>query len=235
MSIEHARIIKGAFASDPSSAKHTHPQETPRVDLARRIPRATLNGIEEAERIVREAKAQATALVDEARAAVAKLQSEAATEARRQEVARVAAELIAVRALEEQRRERELDRTVELAVLLAERLVGEALRVDPARIASLASEALRETRGARKLRIEAHPEDVLMLTEALGLLGAHAAEVFGNGELGRGSLLVQTELGRLDARLEPQLMRLAEALKEVLRAPAGIQARMENAVRSGAE
>lgn len=233
MSIEHARIIKGAFVNDPTSAA----QPTPRVDLARRVPRATVDGIAEAERIVREAKAQAATLLDEARAAVAKLQSDAAAEARRQEIARLAAELVTVRALEEQRRERELDRTVELAVLMAERLVGEALRVDPTRIAALASEALRETRGARKLRIEANPDDVPTLTEALGVLGAHAAEVLGNAELGRGSLIVQTELGRLDARLEPQLMRLADALKEALRVPAGIQARMENVgnVRSGAE
>lgn len=233
MTIERARIIKGAFANAPTSAA----QDTPRVDLARRIPRATVDGVAEAERIVREAKAQAARLLDEARAAVAKVQSEAAIEARRGEIARVAAELVTVRALEEQRRERELDRTVELAVLLAERLVGEALRVDPARIATLASEALRETRGARKLRIEAHPEDVATLTEALGLLGAHAAEVLGSEELGRGSLIVQTELGRLDARLEPQLMRLADALKEALRVPAGIQGGMVNAgnARSGAE
>ena len=57
-----------------------------------------------------------------------------AREARETELARLAAEVIVVRSGAERRAERELDRTIELAVLLAERLVGEAIAVEPARV-----------------------------------------------------------------------------------------------------
>jgi flagellar biosynthesis/type III secretory pathway protein FliH len=122
-----------------------------------------------------------------------------------------------VRAGAERRAERELDRTIELAVLQAERHVGEAIAVEPARVTAIAAGALRETRGARQLRIEACPGDVAALNDLLAALGEGVASIEENSELSRGSLVVHTELGRVDARLTPQLSRLAEALREVLR------------------
>jgi len=116
--------------------------------------------------------------------------------------------------------ERELDHTLQLATALAERLIGEALQIDPTRVGALAVDALRETRGARQLRVEACPLDLPVLQELLASLGEGVATLEPSNELSRGSLIVHTELGRVDARLAPQLGRLAEALREVLRAKA---------------
>ncbi|MBX3204681.1 MAG: hypothetical protein KF764_06400 [Labilithrix sp.] len=129
---------------------------------------------------------------------------------------RLAAGFLALRDAEARRTERDVDRVVVLAVLLAERLVGEALRVEPARIAELAASAIHEARGARRVRIDASPDDVAALDEALGALG-QSADVQPDPTLRRGSLVVHTDLGRVDARVEPQLARLAAALREALR------------------
>jgi len=197
MTLARARIIKSVFVDS---------RDTPRADrLARRISREVMDAKKEAERIVADARTRAT----EARA-------EAAREAREQEIARVAAELLAVRDAEEKRAEREIDRTIEVAVLLAERLVGEALKVEPERIAALAHEALRETRGARRVKIEASPDDVKPLTSVLTEVSI-SADVVANADLARGSLVVHTDLGRVDARLSPVLSRLAEALREAMK------------------
>lgn len=219
MSVERARIVKGAPADGAPSAR-----PTPRADppggrgaagaqalaaRARRVAREIAEARAEAARIVDDAHARAAAVVESAAAT-------AAREASEREVARLAAAFLALRTEEEGRAERELDRVVELATLLAERLVGEALRIEPTRIAELAASALEESRGARRVRVDASPDDVDALTAALGAIG-HVAEVRADARLARGSLIVHTDLGRIDARLEPQLERLAAALREALR------------------
>lgn len=208
MTLRRARVIKGALPATGEAAPATTltSPATRGEELGRRVPRATLDARDDAARILAEARAEAT-----------RIGEEAARAAREREIARVAAEVLVLRRTEEERAERELDRTVQLAVLLAERLVGEALRVEPERIAALAAEALRETRGARRVRVEASAEDVATLEGLVAELGLDVAEVAPSAELGRGSLVVHTELGRVDARLAPQLARLAEALREALR------------------
>ena len=193
------------FAAAPGLA----PAPVAAVARARRIAREVLEARAEAERILAEARQRADAVVTSAAAA-------AAAEARETEVARLAAGFIALRDAETRRVEHDVDRVVEIAVLLAERLVGEALRVEPSRIAELAASAIHEARGARRVRIDAAPEDVQALAEALGAIG-QSADIQPDPTLARGSLVVHTDLGRVDARLHPQLTRLADALREALR------------------
>jgi flagellar assembly protein FliH/type III secretion protein L len=181
------------------------------------VPAKVVDAHEEAARIVAEARAHAEGMLAEAKGSVAAVVATAARDAREETIASVTAELLAERLREEERIEQRLDRTIDLAVLLAERLVGEALAVDPARITALAQGALVEARGARRVRIEACPDDLPALEAMLASLGAGVATVEASAELARGSLVVHTELGRVDARLAPQLARLAPALREALR------------------
>jgi type III secretion protein L len=211
MTLERGRVIKGAL---PASGA---PLPVSTSKLARRIPREALEAQADAARVVAEAEKRALAILTEARAAASRIAEDAAKDAREAEIARVSAELLASRMTEEKRAERELDRIVQVSVLLAERLVGDALRIEPERIAAIAAEALKETRGARRVRIEACAEDVPTLQTLVAQLGLDVAETAGAPELRRGSLVVHTDLGRVDARLEPQLTRLADALREALR------------------
>jgi flagellar biosynthesis/type III secretory pathway protein FliH len=197
MTLARARIIKQAFTGD---ASNTRPQsvEVSSLPMGRRVAREIMDAHDEAERIRESAR------------------KEAAREAREEEVARLAAQFLALRHADEQRAERDLDRAVELAKILAERLVGEGLKLEPERVAGLAANALAETRGARNVRIDANPEDVAPLREALAAVG-HGATVSADASLARGSLVVHTDLGTIDAQLRPQLDRLAKALREAMR------------------
>lgn len=203
MTLERARVIKGAFPDAKASETVAPPAR------ARRIAGEVIEARAEAARIIAAAQKEAAAVVASAAAT-------AANEAREQEIARLAASFLALRDEEARRPERELDRIVELAVVLAERLVGEALRVEPSRIAELAASAIHEARGALRVRIDASPEDVDALVRALGDIG-QSADIQPDPALQRGSLIVHTNLGRVDARLAPQLARLAAALREALR------------------
>lgn len=213
MTVTRARIIKASASANAS----TETNASARTTLARRVPAVVVDARTDAVRITSEASAAAAEIVAEARASVASVIEAAAREAREQEIARIAAELIALRLGEEQRAERDLERTIEIAVLLAERLVGDAIALAPDRVAALAQGALQETRGARQVRIEAHADDVVALETMLASLGDGIFRIEPSSELTRGSLVIHTELGRVDARLAPQLARLAEALREALR------------------
>jgi type III secretion protein L len=222
MSVERARVVKADAGAQASARARSHAlasaeAQPDATQTGRRIPRVVVDAHVVAAKLLADARALANTIVAEATAGATAIAEQVARETREQEIARVAAEVIAVRAGAERRAENELDRTIELAVLLAERLVGEAIAVEPARIAALANGALKETRGARQMRIEACAEDVAALEEVLAALGEGVATIEVSPDLARGSLMVHTELGRVDARLAPQLSRLAEALREVLR------------------
>lgn len=206
MTIARARIVKASV----SDADVTRPAPVPsREARGRRIAREVVAARDEAERVVREAREEAARILGAVR-------EEAAREAREAQTARLAAAFLELERRAEQRAEQDLDRAIEVATLLAERLVGEGLKLEPARIAGLAASALAETRGARRVRIDACPEDVEPLQRALAEAGHHA-EVQPSGELARGSLVVHTDLGSIDARVRPQLARLAAALREAMR------------------
>ena len=184
----------------------------------RRIAAKVLEAEQHAEQIVKTARERARAELDETRRQCAAIRLRAEEEARADAVARVAAHALALEAREAKTEARQLDRVVELAQLLAERLLGEALELDPARVQALARQVLSAARGARSITIVAHPQD----TEALARLGEEpmvreaAVRVEADPDRARGSLRVVTELGVLDADLAPQLTRLARRLREIL-------------------
>lgn len=141
-------------------------------------------------------------------------------EARADVEARAAALFLALRAREEAAAERNLTLTVELAVLLAERLLGEALAADPSRIVALARRALVAARAGRVTVIDAHPLDSDALRTHLPLEEfAESVEIREDTSLSRGDLLIHTDLGTLHAELRPSLQRLSETLHDALRKP----------------
>jgi flagellar assembly protein FliH/type III secretion protein L len=188
------------------------------AQVPRRLAREAVEASDTARRLVEGARAEADAIVARAREEAVRISEGAAEEARAREVARLAASFIALRAHDERRAERDLGRAVELARVLAERLLGEALALDPDRVVALARQALLEARGARRAVIEACPLDAETLkrhVERIGLADGEV-ELRSDPSLSRGSLRVHTNLGSLDAQLTPQLERLAEALRDAL-------------------
>lgn len=171
-----------------------------------------------AERIVRDAERRAAELLTQAEAELASLRERVESEARAEAAAAFAEKSLAFAAIETAADERALGRSVELARLLAERLLGEALALEPSRVVALARTAVAEARGARQVTLVAHPDDVALLEPALGDAGLRSVtRLVPNAERPRGSLRLETEIGVLDAAIAPQLDRLAARLRETLR------------------
>jgi flagellar biosynthesis/type III secretory pathway protein FliH len=185
---------------------------------ARVLQRQEALAHEQAARVLVRAREQAQALVDCAEREAASILLRAEEEGRANAAATVAAQAVALAAREAAADERALDRTVELAQALAERLLGEALRLAPTRVSALAREALREARGARQIQLFAHTDDAAVLTTCIDALGVDPSivRIDADPSLARGNLRLVTDIGVLDADLAVELERLALKLRETL-------------------
>ncbi len=215
--IGRARILAREDAGQALPMQLPFPA-TPERAAGRVASKAVVDAALQAEQLLSKARAEALALVQHAERRAADLKLRAETEARAEATAKLAAHCLALASHEARADERGLDRTVALARLLAERLLGASLVAAPEQVVLLARQALSEARGARRLGIVAHPEDARLLEQSLGSLGVEpeAVRITGDAARSRGSLRIETDIGVLDADLAPQLERLALRLREAL-------------------
>ena len=174
---------------------------------------------DQAKEIVARAHRDAADIVARAEREAAEVRLRIEAEARANGAASVAAHAVALAAREAASLQHQQDRIVELARVLAERLLGDQLRVRPETVVALAEQVLAEARGVSAVRLVAHPEDVPLLEAALDRLEAakRSVTVAANPERRRGELRLESDIGTLDAELAPQLERLAERLRGALK------------------
>jgi flagellar biosynthesis/type III secretory pathway protein FliH len=212
--VTRARILPASLARD------AEPLLAPRAGDAgaRRVAREEMDARLTADRLVREAEAAAAALIADARIQAANAIESAAREAREEAAAELTARWLALRAKELNTLGRDGERVIPLAVVLAERLLGASLALEPSRIADLARAVFAETRGARRAIVEAHPSDADELKRQLssGSLDLGSVEVRSDETLARGELRLHTDVGTIDARLAPRFDRLAAAVRDAL-------------------
>jgi len=211
MKITRARVLRGGGG--------TAEPPTPRLAVRRRLPAEEARAHADAARILDDAMNHAGRLEERARERVADMARLAADEAREQELARLAATAVHLDARAHAYSAAELERSVELARLLAERIVGAELTVSPERISHLAEELLTEAKGARAARIFGCREDLEALAGTFASLGLPAGTATFEVEpsLPRGSLVIESDVGTVDGRLATRLPLFSAALLEALR------------------
>jgi flagellar biosynthesis/type III secretory pathway protein FliH len=216
MTLNRGRIRKQATLEgvEPSPGLFHSAPKTGRV-----LKSQVLEAETRAREIVGEAVAEAAALLAAARRETAEVRLRAEAEGRADGVASLAARALALAKRESESAERQLDTVVELARMLAERLLGEALALAPEHVVALARSALSEARGVRAVKIVAHPGDAVILEQDLNKLGSFSGVVSIESDASRtrGNLRMITDVGILDAELSPALDRLAMKLRESLR------------------
>ncbi|HET7538552.1 MAG TPA: hypothetical protein VFK05_01725, partial [Polyangiaceae bacterium] len=135
MKLGLGRVIKADGLENAVPVSFAVERETPpRGQLVRR---EVLEAAERARALVAAAEARAAKLLDDAERAAAELHLRAETEARADAAAAIATQALALRQHEARADERALERSVELARLLAERLLGESLHVAPEQVVAL--------------------------------------------------------------------------------------------------
>jgi flagellar assembly protein FliH len=109
------------------------------------------------------------------------------------------------------------ERAVELAITLAEKIVGEALAADPQLLLAGVSGALRVSAERDHLVVEVNPADLSLVREAADELagrvgGVHRLEIVPERRVARGGCVVRTLEGEVDARIREKL----EVARELL-------------------
>ena len=162
------------------------------------------------------AEARALAIVEGAEARARSVRDAAQLEGQLAAWAELAAAWMKLRAEEADRDARDLDRSIELARAMAERLLGEELGLSPVKVLSIAKQVLTSMRQARRIELRAHPDDAALLSREARSLGLEGVplEIHADPTRTRGSLLVDTDLGTLDANVSLQLDRLVRALRD---------------------
>jgi len=189
------------------------------------VPAVVMDARGEAAAIVeraRRAAATARAEVEDARAEVAAARAEAVRDGHDEGRALAAAELagllVAGRAQADAMLARLEPEALAIAAKMAEKIVGRAVALEPAVMADIAAEALAACRvrgGLVKLRV--HPDDLAAVEGARAALvarlgGEGTLELVADEGVGRHGCVVDTPVGRVDARLATQLAALRGAL-----------------------
>jgi flagellar biosynthesis/type III secretory pathway protein FliH len=111
---------------------------------------------------------------------------------------------------------------IRIAVAIAQKIIGEELRLNPQAIVTMAAECLHGLGRERSLILRVPPEDAYRLRERITLLreaaGPHRSiEVIADPSMGSGGCLVESEYGVIDARLETQIRCMEEILLRAAR------------------
>jgi flagellar assembly protein FliH len=115
---------------------------------------------------------------------------------------------------------------VDLALRLAEKIVGAAIDADPEAVLGVIAGALRRATVRDHLVLEVNPADFELVHELADELAARVGgvrrlDVIAERRVSRGGCVVRTEDGEIDARIDEQLARAGEVVAHALRtAPA---------------
>jgi flagellar biosynthesis/type III secretory pathway protein FliH len=210
--IKQATVIK---ASGASTAVPLVPAQAP-SDQARVLRKTLVDASERAEQVLANAEQRARELLRDAERDVSTLRLRAEDEGRARGYAEALSRLALVTRLEVEADQRGLERSIEIARILAERLIGGALTTDPSTVAGLASQVLTEVRGARQVELHVHPADVASLQEHQGR-GLAGLSIVADATCARGDFRAVTDVGTIEAKLGDRLDLLTAKLAEALR------------------
>lgn len=112
----------------------------------------------------------------------------------------------------------ELERdAIELALALAAKILAGALELEPERVVDVVRGALRRVADRRQIVVLVDPQDLEIVSGAVGELQAQAGgielcDVQADRRVGRGGAVVRTAEGEIDATVETQLQRARELM-----------------------
>jgi flagellar biosynthesis/type III secretory pathway protein FliH len=182
---------------------------------ARRIEAAVFEADRRVREMVARAEERARGIVEEAEEARARVLADARAAGLHEAQGRAAATLAAAAAERDRLLGGSEREVVDLALAIARKVLARELAV-PGAVASLAATAVAEARARREVVLRIAPEDAPEVRAA----GSPLATVLGtlqvreDPSLRRGEVVVETEAGRIDARVEAQLEVLARAIAE---------------------
>lgn len=107
--------------------------------------------------------------------------------------------------------EREL---VALSLAVARKVLRRELSIDPSIVLALVKVCFTELQNAEIYRLRLHPQDVEPVADYLRLQRRGGIELVPDPEIARGGAVFETSQGKLDARLDTQLLEIERGLAD---------------------
>lgn len=122
---------------------------------------------------------------------------------------------------------------VELAIDIAERIVNASLDVQPELVLEVCKGAMRKAFQRDQLTVLAHPDDLTMLRDAgpelmRELGGIHQLDFVEERRVDRGSVIVRTPVGEIDGTFAGKREKISDALRELAEQRRAVQAEALN-------
>ncbi len=143
---------------------------------------------------------------------------------RAQEAARiesaVASLVAAAAAMSDQRRKLRRgceEDCVKLSIAIARRVLRRELSVDPEAVLGIVKAALARLEGREVERIRVHPDDAELIRRYIDGAAGRQLEVVGEPRVERGTCIIETARGALDASVETQLAEIQRGLVDRVR------------------
>ena len=198
----------------------TQPASIQAVQMAqgRIVRRERLEIAQQAACLLDDAKREAERILSQAESEAAKVRDNARAEGIEQGAAQLASHWLDLERREADADRDALERSITIGRLLAERVIGESLHLDPDAVAGIAREAMHHLWRSRRVTIYAHPEDVAALERHIATFGMPPERILIAPDEGRerGSLRFVSDFGELDGAIGPQLDRLADTIRQEL-------------------
>lgn len=106
---------------------------------------------------------------------------------------------------------------LDMAFRLAQRIIGEAIELEPGRVEQMVANVLGHARGKREIVVQVAPNDLQVLETKRDEFSRQVDGVCvyfeAESSLSRGSCVIQTESGHIDGRIETRLETLKRALQ----------------------
>jgi type III secretion protein L len=208
------KVIKG----DPTADAERSPADRPAAARPRGVMNAEdFEARQTAQSIIAAAQKQAADIVADARAREQQFIAQG-RELGRQEVLAQAGEVVARAHLQrDEMLSRAKGEILELALKVAEKIIGKDLERQPSVIVEVCATAIEYVRQAKAMVLRVNPRDALVLRERhkdlLERVGQLAAiSIKEDPEVGRGGCIIQTDGGTTDAQLSTQLEMLRQLL-----------------------
>ena len=186
--------------------------EHPRV-----VNRAAQQAYVEAEHILESARQQAAEIIHEAELKGEEMRATRQEEGYKAGLSRWNEALQNAEQLTENITKDAQQQLIKLSVRLAEKIIGEQLRLEPDTVISIVREALTSARRETKLTLRVNPDYLNAVRSHLDRLRSEAGaqreyRVVADPKVQGGGCIIESEIGTIDARLEVQLQVIEELL-----------------------
>ena len=180
------------------------------------IKNQTIAARQEAEDIVSRARGEAESIVTDARGEAESIREAAHREGVERALAEFEDHLVDIREIRSNvLRDAERD-LLKLSVRIAEKILGTELTTNKAAIGDIVSTALRNARQRETVTILVNPSDLETLNAVRGKLppdpGVQFLDFVADPAVAAGGCVIETEVGKIDARLETQLKVIESSL-----------------------